>query len=286
MTNLTTRVTQTLASLPAACVFFVVAILLELVTHDLPCFFMVVLAAVNLTLQVSLRLKGHRWKRIAAPLIVFVAVAFYVPQSAKGFAFSDVLVLYQQLTELRTIVSTAQQNLDVLRQNMMALTRKETYQHLLSNTIDHYGLSADTFSRSTIPLVANANGPDLGRVSEVDSVSQRLLASLGQIQSSQSANRAPVAAWESSVYSSDPRFNNQATQQNLSNLGMVQLYEQGQQQLAVSSLVAQQLALQNLKDRNQAAAAMNWWQQVAENEQAQGVSLGGLQEDVQSHRIF
>jgi hypothetical protein len=83
-----------------------------------------------------------------------------------------------------------------------------------------------------------------------------------QINQQQSANQSAISGWEHSVNSADPALNTTAAQQNLANLGMVQMYEQGKANLAVNSILAQQLTVQNMALRDQQVVDLNRWQQL------------------------
>ncbi len=152
---------------------------------------------------------------------------------------------------------------------------------------DHYGetagwskaLNAGTsiplaYSRATLPISLNTSFlaaeklgsslhlTQLARVGITDDTAQRTMSAAAQITQQQSLNASAVKQWESSVTSTNPNLNTAAAQQNLTNLGMVQMYEQGRANLSLNSLLAQQIAIQNMTTRDAAVQDLNRWQQL------------------------
>jgi hypothetical protein len=143
------------------------------------------------------------------------------------------------------------------------------------------------YSTATLPLASgtsflagqtlgsSAHLADLARVGVIDSTSQNAMATVAQISRQQAMNGTPVTNWESTILSNGPDQNTEVAQQNLTNLGMVQLYEQQRANLAVNSILAQQVTLQNMKDRNESVRDLNRWQNLDDYNANESSAWGG-----------
>ncbi len=277
-----------------------------------------VLSTAALTLYQQLP-KGKRWlKRAAVPVgLILVLVLASLPARAQ-FSVVDwgsISQEVQTIAQLRQMYQNAVQMYTVTKQNLVALTNKNTYQAagmalFGSNAANRYGElngwnSAmntgsgipQAYGNATLPLSSNTSFlsseqlgksthlADLALVSVIDSTSQNTMATVSQVLQ-QSANQTPVAIWERSIYDTNPAYNTAAAQQNLTNLGMVQMYEQGKANLAVNSILAQQLTLQNMRDRNLTVQDLNRWQEVADYQATQPHALGGMEQTIHNQQPY
>ena len=80
-------------------------------------------------------------------------------------------------------------------------------------------------------------------------------------------------------------MNTAAAQQNLTNLGMLHLYEQGRAQLTVNSLLTQSLMVQNMERRDSAVSHLNFVQDL-QTKGTQFPAMGGLDTALQTHQLF
>ncbi len=227
--------------------------------------------------------------------------------------FTQMQQMYQNAIQL---YNTTVQSYEIAKQNILSLAHKDTYRTwglslLSSNATNRYGelngWNAATnngigipaaYQNATLPLSTNTEFlsqeqlgssthlADLARINVIDSTSENSMATMAQILRQQSLNQNPTSQWESSVYSNNPDLNTEAAQQNLTNLGMVKMYEQGKANLAVNSILAQQMMMQNMKDRNAAVGDLNRWQKVAEYAATETYAFGGAAEDIANHQLY
>ncbi|MDQ2839611.1 MAG: hypothetical protein M3Y72_00940 [Acidobacteriota bacterium] len=262
------------------------------------------LAAASLTLAVELPATRKRLKHAGLPIgFVVLLFMSSIPARAMfpvidlgviAQAVKEFVLLRQMYQNAVQIYATTLNSYNMAKQNMLAIGNKNTYRTwgvslMQSNVPNRYGelngwnaamnngigIPA-AYSNATLPLSPHTDFlsaeqlgssqhlADLARVSVIDSTSQNSMATVAQITRQQGLNQRSLSQWESSVYSNSPNYNTEAAQQNLTNLGMVQMYEQGKANLAVNSILAQQMTVQNMKDRNEAVADLNRWQRVSE----------------------
>ncbi|MDQ2839799.1 MAG: hypothetical protein M3Y72_01910 [Acidobacteriota bacterium] len=252
-----------------------------------------------------------------AMLPVFDAGAFAQMGKIWSQDISNYQKLVQEVALAGQIYQTEMQNYQLARTMATALQSKNIYavqgavQMGNSFVQSHYGEAAGwsqamnlgisipaAYGHATLPLALNTTFlaaqqlgssdhlATLGRVGIIDDTSQRSMAISAQIAQQQSRNAAPVQQWESSVVSTNPALNTAAAQQNLTNLGMVQLYEQGRADLAVNNILAQQITLQNMKDRDAAVVDLNRWQKVSEYQETQAYDWGGAEAGIENHQPY
>ncbi len=283
------------------------------------------LAAAALTLAVELPATRKRLKRIALPVVFFVllfvssiparAMFPVIDLSAIAQAAKEFVLLRQMYQNALQIYTTTLNSYNLAKQNMLAIGNKSMYRTsgislMQSNVPNRFGelngwnaamnngigipaaynnatlpLSPHTDFLSGEQLGSSQHLADLARVSVIDSTSQNSMATVAQIARQQNFNQSPISQWESSVYSASPDYNTEAAQQNLTNLGMVQMYEQGKANLAVNSILAQQMTLQNMKDRNAAVADLNRWQNVSDYNATQSY-WGGAEQGISNHQPY
>ena len=125
----------------------------------------------------------------------------------------------------------------------------------------------------------------LARVGITDDINQRVLGAVSQINQQQTTNASAVGQWQNSVLSPSQEMNTAAAQQNLTNLGMLHLYEQGRAQLTVNSLLTQSLMVQNMERRDSTVSHLNFVQDV-QTKAAQFPAMGGLDTALETHTLF
>lgn len=198
-------------------------------------------------------------KRLA--IVSALALGTAVPSFAI-FGVGDIVIdltqaahAIQQIGQFETMISSARQNLEVAKQNVLALAHKETYRRLLTNALHQAQTDSATYGRARLPLTEGVEAP--ATVTLSDSAAENTVALLNQIVQSRNANRASVDRWTNAVSSGDPNANTAAALAGLTNTGLVNLYAQQEQTLAVNSAIAQSLMLQNMRARNEEVAALN-----------------------------
>jgi hypothetical protein len=234
---------------------------------------------------------GKGFSLTAAILVAFGLVA---PRSAQAlFGFTDLqqmVILIQQLNQLKLQVQYMESQIKMAKQNIVALGHKETYRNLLHSTgeIGVSTLNDETYAQARVLLDPGVPGltesrADVSRISLADDASGNTMQAIRQISQWQTTNRNPLSEWERSVFSNDSKFDSTMAQQNLTNIGLFQLYQQGEANLAVNSSVAQQLALQNMRDRNAEVKQLNFWSDVMKYHTTEGGAWTGAGEFLNSH---
>jgi hypothetical protein len=264
-----------------------------------------------------------RLQRIGFPLagVAFVGI-LVTPRPAKALFGEDLWVLLaqlaqleQQVAQLKAMYDTAAQNYQLAQTMAQAIRNKNLYviQSVLqagaAAAQDHYGELAGwnqainlglsiplAYRHATLKQSLNASffsSPQLGgsylaslaHVGISDDLSQRVMSLAAQINKQQTQNAPAIRQWQSSVSSNDPNLNTAAAQQNLANTGLVQLFEQGRSNLAVNSVIAQQLMIQNMQRRDDTVSHLNFLQDL-KIQTAQAPVLGGFDAALRTHSLY
>src|SRR3954447_13101261 len=93
----------------------------------------------------------------------------------------------QQIGQFETMISSARQNLEIAKQNVLALAHKETYRRLLINALRQAQTDAATYGKAKLPLTEGIEAPPTVNLS--DSASENTVALLDQITQSRNSNR-------------------------------------------------------------------------------------------------
>ncbi len=281
-----------------------------------------VLAALAFYFFVNRAGTGKPVQRIGLPLAVIALVGLCFPQSAKALLGEDIPILLSQLAELEQQVAetvqlyhTAQQDYQLAQTMAQAIRSKNLFaiQQAVrmgnAYVADHYGESAMwpramnlgasipiAYQNATVQpqisddffaaeqLQKSGRLAALARVGITDDVNQRIMGAVSQINQQQTTNASAVGQWQRSVMSQDDDLNT-AAQQNLTNIGMMHLYEQGRANLAVNSLLTQSLMVQNMQQRDAAVSHLNFVQDL-QTKQAQAPVLGGFDTILQRHSLY
>jgi hypothetical protein len=226
-------------------------------------------------------------KGCAAMAAVLVLGSVLIPRPAKALFGEDIPVLLEQLAQLQMQYQNLVQQLKIAEQNILALGQKQTYLNLANNLLPRVGgLDSVSYASATVPLSTASLGhasTDYNYVTMSDDTAQKVISTSSDISNWENKNQQPASQWENLVYSQAPSDNTPVALQNLTNIGLTHLYHQNQAQIALMGILAQQVAVQNMKDRNEMAERMKFFTDISKYDATEGGAWTGAGEFLNSH---
>lgn len=219
-------------------------------------------------------------KGFAALAAVLVLGSVIAPRQAKALFGEDIPVLLEQLAQLQMQYDNLVQQLRLAERNILALGQKQTYLNLGNRLLQpHVGsLDSASYASATVPLSTASLGhasTDYNYVTMSDDTAQKVISTSSDISNWENKNQQPASQWENSVYSQAPSDNTPVALQNLTNIGLTHLYHQQQAQIALTGVLAQQMEIQNMRERNEIAARMKFFTDIQRYDTTEGGAWTG-----------